>query len=205
MARPALRLTPTATAVIFVEVQNGIVGPDSSIPDLARAAAPRLSTMGRLAKGARAAGGRVFHLIFVPALETRAANRKPPLMAHTTAAMADWTADHPAVQPVAEIGVEPEDVVLPRHSGMSPTANTELFPMLRNAGFTAVVLAGVSLNVAIPLVAAQAGDEGFDVIVPRDAVAGTPAEHGESMLRHTIPVLARVVTTEEVLAAFADE
>ena len=201
MPRPPLSLDPATTAALFIEAQNGIVGPQSVIPDLRAAAVPALPFMGRLAAGFRAAGAKVFHLTYQPTLELRSSNRKPPLLQYTLPAMKDWTLGHPATQPIDEIGLEPGDILLPRFSGMSPTANTEIFPMLRNAGFTTVVLAGVSVNVAMPVVATNAADEGFDVIVPRDAVAGTPVEYAESVLRHTMPVLARVSTTEEVLAA----
>ena len=201
MPKPLASLDPATTAVLFIESQNGIIGPESAIPDLAAAAAPALPVMGKLAAGMRAAGAQVFHLIYCPALGNRSSNRKPPLLKYSLPLMQSWTLDHPAAQPIKEIGVEPGDVVLPRHSGMSPTANTEIFPMLRNAGFTTVVLAGVSVNVAIPIVATNAVDEGFEVIVARDAVAGIPVEFAESVLQHTIPVLGRVSATDEILAA----
>src|ERR1700691_1476225 len=42
------------------------------------------------------------------------------------------------------------DIVLPRLHGLSPLTGTQLDPLLRNAGITTLVVAGVSLNVAIP-------------------------------------------------------
>lgn len=191
----------TTTALILIECQNGIVGRESALPELAKAAAPILPVLGRLAHGVREQGGRVFHLTYVPALENRSSNRKPVLFGHVLPLMRDWTPSHPAAQPVDEIGVDPRDIVMLRNSGMSPTAHTELFPVLRNAGFTTVILGGVSLNVAIPIVATQATDEGFTVLVPRDGVAGTPEEYGQSILRYTVSVLARVTTADEILAA----
>ncbi|MCP9977511.1 hypothetical protein [Actinomadura madurae] len=41
------------------------------------------------------------------------------------------------------------------------------------------------------------------MVVPRDAVAGTPAEYGEQMLRHTIAMLAKVVTVDDLASAWA--
>jgi nicotinamidase-related amidase len=75
--------------------------------------------------------------------------------------------------------------------------------MLRNVGITTVLLAGVSLNIAIPVVATDAVDEGFDVVIARDAVAGTPAEYGESMLRYTLSFIATITTVDDVIAALA--
>jgi nicotinamidase-related amidase len=199
----ALRpLTGSATALVLIECQNGIVGADGALPELAAAAAPILPVLARLADGVRAAGGLVVHLIYVPALGNRSSNRKPLLFEHVLKLMQDWTPEHPATQVVDEIGVDPRDLVLPRHSGMSPTYNTELFAVLRNAGYDSVILGGVSLNVAIPVVATQAADEGFTVIVPVDGVAGTPADHAASMLRYTVSFLAHLARSTDIVAAF---
>lgn len=201
MARPLAPLTPSTTALLLIECQNGIIGPASVLPELAAAAAPILPALARLAEGVRSAGGLVVHLIYVPVLDNRSSNRAPRLFAHVLPLMQDWTPSHTATQVVDEIGVAPGDLVLARHSGMSPTAGTEVFPLLRNAGYTDVVVAGVSLNIAVPVVVTHAADEGFPSIVPRDAVAGTPAEHADSMLRHTLNALSTIATTDEVLAA----
>lgn len=201
MARPLAPLTPSTTALLLIECQNGIIGPDSVLPALAAAAAPIVPALGRLAHGFRRAGGLVAHLTYVPALGNRSSNRVPRLFGHVLPLMQDWTSTHRATQPIDEIGVEPGDLLLPRHSGMSPTANTELFPTLRNAGYTDVVVAGVSLNIAVPVVVTHAADEGFPSYIPRDAVAGTPAEHGESMLAHTLNALSTITTTDAVLTA----
>jgi nicotinamidase-related amidase len=194
-------LAPSSTAVLFIECQIGIIGPESVLPELAAAAAPILPALGRLAAGFRRAGGLVVHLTYVPVLGNRSSNRVPRLFGKIMPAMQDWTPTHRATQVIDEIGRHEDDLLFMRHSGMSPTAHTELFPVLRNAGYTRVVVAGVSLNIAVPVVVTHAADEGFPSVIPRDAVAGTPAEHGESMLRHTLNALSTITTTDEVLIA----
>jgi nicotinamidase-related amidase len=72
-----------------------------------------------------------------------------------------------------------------------------------NLGVRMVVLAGVSLNVAIPVAMSELADEGFSVAVARDTVAGTPAEHAESMMRHTLRFLAAITTADQVIAAWS--
>ena len=59
----------------------------------------------------------------------------------------DLTPGSPAVQPPAEIGVDPGDLVVPRHHGLGPMGGTELDPILRNLGITTIVGVGVSVNV----------------------------------------------------------
>jgi nicotinamidase-related amidase len=195
---------PRTTAVVIIECQNGVVGADGALPALAEAATETLPVIGRLAKAARAAGARVVHLTYVPVADNRSSNRKPRLFSRILDGMADWSPDHPATQVVDQIGVESGDLVLPRHSGLSPTHGTETFKILRNIGVTTVVLAGVSTNIAIPVVAVEAVDEGFDVVVPSDAVAGTPPEHSASMLANTLAFIATLTTTDDLLAGWAN-
>ena len=52
---------------------------------------------------------------------------------------------------------------------------TEVLTVLRNMGMDDVVVAGVSTNLAVPLVAVGAADEDFGVTVATDATVGTPA------------------------------
>ena len=93
--------------------------------------------------------------------------------------------------------------MLPRHQGISPVHRTEVLTMLRNMGITDVVVAGVSTNLAITLVAVGAADEDFAVTVPTDACVGTPPEHHDSMLRHSLAFVARLATTDELLAEWS--
>jgi len=144
----------------------------------------------------------VVHLTYVPAAGNRSSNRRPPLFARLLPALSAWTPDDPAVQPVPEIGVGPNDVVLPRHTGLSPTHGTETFKLLRNIGMGTIVVAGISVNVAIPVVATEATDEDFDVVIPSDAVAGAPPEHVASMLQYTLPFIATITTVDELLAGW---
>lgn len=203
MSKRTVTLSPENTALVVVECQNGVVGPGSSLPDLAVAAKPILPEISRLARAARRSGARVVHLTYVPAFDNRSSNRNTPVLAAIQDRNADWAPGHHTTQVADEIGVEPDDFVLPRHTGISPTHHTELFPLLRNIGVTTVVLAGVSLNIAIPVAAAELADEGFRVVVARESVAGTPPEHAESMLRNTLRFLAQVTTVDEVIAALS--
>ena len=49
-----------------------------------------------------------------------------------------------------------------------------------------------------------AADEDFAVTVPTDACVGTPPEHHDSMLRHSLAFVARLVTVDELLAEWSD-
>jgi nicotinamidase-related amidase len=95
------------------------------------------------------------------------------------------------------------DIVLPRHHGLFPSLDSELLPVLKGFGVTTIVLVGVSLNLAITHTAGHATQAGFDLVVPRDAVGGTPAEYAEQVLNNTIAVLGRLTTVDQLIGEWA--
>ena len=203
MPRPELNLTREHTALIVNECQNGVVGANSAVPAVAAAAAPVLPVIGRVARAARKAGVPVVHLTYVPAFNGKSFNDNTPLQQRISGVTSGWTADDRDTQVADEIGVEATDLILPRQSGMSPTHGTQIFAILRNIGVSTVVLTGVSLNVAIQAAAIELADEDFNVVVPRDTVAGTPPEYAESVLRHSLRFLATITTSDDVIAAWS--
>ena len=98
---------------------------------------------------------------------------------------------------------EEGDHLLPRYHGLSPLTGGPLDSLLRNSGITTIVLAGVSLNVAIPNVVFDAVNRSYQVILVVDAVAGTPRDYGDQVIEHCLRLLATVVTTEEVMKAWS--
>ena len=187
------------TALLFVECQRGVIGDLSVLPALAQAAQPALGAMARLATGARDVGVQVVHLTYLPLAGGRSASQRSPLMRATTSTAA-WQESDAPLEIVPEIGAGPDDLVLPRHQGISPVHRTEVLSILRNMGIDTIVVAGVSTNLAVPLVAVGAADEDFGVTVATDATVGTQAEHHASMLRHSLAFVARLATTDELLA-----
>ena len=75
--------------------------------------------------------------------------------------------------------------------------------LLRNSGITTVVVAGVSLNVAIPNLVFDSVNRSYQVIVVADAVAGTPREYGDQVIEHCLRLLATMASTEEVMKAWS--
>jgi nicotinamidase-related amidase len=110
----------------------------------------------------------------------------------------------PAAELVPEIRLAPSDLVLARLHGLSPFAGTELDPILRNLGVRTIVGVGVSVNVAIQNLAFDAVNAAYQVVIPRDAVAGFPREYQEAVFEHTLGAVATVTTTTDVLGAWQD-
>jgi biuret amidohydrolase len=188
------------SVLVFQEAQEGVIGEASALPALALAAAEvgLVANGVRLAAAARSAGVAVVHATAEAAPGGFGANRNARLFAGARAAGA---LDPASVRPVGALWAE-GDVLLPRIHGLSPLTGGPLDALLRNEGVTTIVLAGVSLNVAIPNVVFDAVNRGYQVVVVGDAVAGTPVEYGRAVLAHTLALLATVAPTDDLVAAW---
>ncbi len=201
----AILADPAHTALCVVECQNGVIGPESSVPALAEAAAggliPRVAA---LAAAARAAGVKVVHCVAMIHPDGWGANRNARLFGVARRSKMKQVPGSAAVEPVAEIGVvEGSDVVVARFHGLSPTSATGLDAMLRNEGIATVVVAGVSLNLAVPNTVFDLVNGGFQVVVPTDAVIGTPVAYGEMVLEHTLSYVATLTDVETLAGAWS--
>jgi nicotinamidase-related amidase len=47
-------------------------------------------------------------------------------------------------------------------------------------------------------------DLGYQVVIPRDAVAGVPAEYAQAVVDNSLSLIATIVTSADVLAAWRD-
>lgn len=190
-------------AVLCVECQNGVLGPESVLPQLAADSADLVVNLRRLLDAARTYGARVVHATYEGALggEPTGTARLWRTLGPLTAS---WAPDTPETQVVPEL-LAPTDLVLPRHHGLFPTMDSELLPVLRGLGVRTVVLTGVSLNLALPITAGHVTQTGFRLIVPRDAVGGTPSEYGNQVLDNTIAVLGRITSIDGLIAEWAGD
>ena len=66
-----------------------------------------------------------------------------------------------------------------------------------------MVATGVSVNLGVLGLAIEACNLGYQVVVPRDAVAGIPTDYADAVLDNTFPLIATLTTTDEVVAAWA--
>lgn len=188
---------PDSTAVVCVECQNGVLGPDSVLPALATDAADLVGNIRRLLGSAREFGVQVVHATYEGSLGGRPTGTAR-LWRVLGPATADWAPGTPAAAVVPEL-LAATDLVLPRHHGLFPTLDSELLPVLKGLGVTTIVLVGVSLNLAITHSAGHVTQAGFDLVVPRDAVGGTPASYAEQVLDNTIAVLGRLTSVDELI------
>ena len=193
-------LDPAHTALVMNECQQGVICAHSSLPELAcsaqRGMIPRLAA---LAGAARACGATVVHGLAARRPDGKGANSNARLFAAAARSSVQLLPGTPAVEVVPEIGIDAGDLVLTRLHGLSPFHGTELDFVLRNLGVRTIVAAGVSVNVAVTNQVFDAVNASYQVVVPRDAVAGVPADYAEAVLENTLRVVATLVDSEQIL------
>ncbi|CAL9324445.1 cysteine hydrolase [Streptomyces sp. SudanB52_2052] len=195
-------LDPDTTVLLTVECQEGVVGKDSALPELAEEAGSSgmLTHVARLVAAAHERGVQVVHAVAERRPDGRGSSRNARLFRAAARLPVKQLAGTPAVRVAAPIEVADEDLVVRRLHGLSPLQGTDVDPLLRNLGCRTLIVTGVSANVAIPNAVFDAVNRGYTVVVPADAIAGVPSDYTPAMIRHTLALVATVATTDEVLA-----
>ncbi len=191
---------PAHTALVTQECQRGVIGDHSLLPELARAAAPMLANIVRLAEAARRLGVSVVHCTAIRRADRRGASTNARLFSATQKSPVSMVPGSPAAEIVPELGMHASDIVVPRLHGLSPMHGTELDPILRNLGVRTVIAVGVSINVALTNLVFDAVNSGYQVVLPRDAVAGIPASYVDAVFEHTLTLVTTVAMTDQILA-----
>jgi nicotinamidase-related amidase len=93
---------------------------------------------------------------------------------------------------------------VPRLHGMTPFTSTSLDQILRNLGIRTVIATGVSVNLGVTGMVLSALDLGYQVVIPRDAVAGVPREYAEAVLENSLSLVSTLTTSDRILEAWAD-
>jgi nicotinamidase-related amidase len=199
MSALAELVAPAHTAIVTQECQGAVVGPNAGLAALAeearRVALPNIT---RLLPAARAAGVRVVHCVVRRRPDGLGSNHNAKIFAIGRGEV-DILPGTPGAAVLPELGPEPADLILSRWHGVGPMGGTDLDAVLRNLGVSTIVVVGVSLNIAIPNVVMDAVNAAYRVVVPRDAVAGIPADYGAAMITNTLSLLATITTTEDLL------
>ncbi|MFD4128188.1 cysteine hydrolase [Streptomyces globisporus] len=202
--RLTVLLDPATTVLLTVECQQGVVGPDSALPELAAAArsSGALANIARLVAAAHESGVQVMHAVAESRPDGRGGNRNARLFRAAARLPVQQHSGSTAVRVAPPIEVADEDLVVRRLHGLSPLAGTDVDPLLRNLGCRTLVVTGVSANIAIPNAVFDAVNLGYTAVVPADAIAGVPAEYTPAMVRNTLALVATVTTTDAVLGGW---
>jgi nicotinamidase-related amidase len=195
-------VAPEHTVLVTQECQNGIIGSAAPLRALADASGPMLAVAGSLAAAARAAGITVIHCRAIRRRDGKAASTNSRML---RAAVKAGIALYPGsveADIVPEIGVEDADIVLDRFHGLGPMGGTDLDMVCRNLGATTIVGVGVSVNVGMLSFGLDAVNHGYQFVLPRDAVAGVPADYADAVIDNTFAVIGTVVEAKELIDAW---
>ena len=102
-----------------------------------------------------------------------------------------------------EIGVEPGDVVLPRHHGLGPMTGTQLDPMLRNLGVRTIVGVGVSVNIGITSLAFDAVNWGYQIVLAVGRDRRRAGRLRGRRVENTLSLVATVTTTASIVEVWS--
>ncbi|MEV7523806.1 cysteine hydrolase [Streptomyces sp. NPDC091371] len=198
-------LDPATTALLTVECQNGVVGEESALPELAKEArdSGMLERVAALADAARGAGVQVLHAVAERRPDGRGANTNARLFRAAGKLPVRQLTGSGAVEVAAPIAVAEQDLVVRRLHGLSPMAGTDLDALLRNLGVRTLVVTGVSSNIAIPNTVFDAVNLGYQVVVPSDAIAGVPASCTAEVIRNSLALVATITTAEALINQWA--
>jgi nicotinamidase-related amidase len=196
---------PAHTALVTQECQNGVIGEPAALPQLAEVARRQMiPNAARLAAAARSVGVPVVHCVAARRADGRGSNSNARLFMGVRKSPVSLLPGTAAVEVVPEIGVHEADVVLTRLHGLGPMGGTDLDAVLRNLGATTIVGIGVSVNVGMVDFAFDAVNAGYQMVMPRDAVAGVPEEYAEAVLDNTLSLVATLPSTDQVLRAWRE-
>ncbi len=196
---------PAHTAVLTMELQEGVVGRYAGMPDLADLVASEglLTRVGRLCAAARAAGARVVHCT----AEFRSDGAGSTVNNRIFAAnerrrreqgSATIDVGQPGTALMPELGWSDRDIKVPRMHGMTPFTGTELDAVLRNLGVRTVVASGVSVNLGVLGMVLSALDLGYQIVLPVDAVVGVPTEYAKAVIDHSLALVTTLTTVDEL-------
>ena len=187
-----LDITPSATALVVIDLQRGITAMGSAPhqpPDV-------IARVARIAAAVRTAGGTVV-LVHV----MRAADGKDGLRPITDGPAPtarpvppDWAEFVPEMTP------QPGDVVITKRQ-WGAFYGTDLDLQLRRRGIDTMILCGISTTIGVESTARDAFERGYQQIFVEDAMAAHAAEDHRHTVESVFPRMGRVRSTEQVLAA----
>jgi len=179
-------LDPKTTALVLIDLQNGIVGMDLA----PRTGSEVVETAKTLAAKFRSAGAPVIlvHVAFTDGLappqqvDTPMGSSNPP---------PEWSEFVDGVRQAGDI------VVLKHHWGAFTGTDIDL--QLRRRGVKTIVLGGIATNFGVESTARSAWEHSYDVVIIEDACTSASAEAHDFAVKTIFPRISKVVQSGAVV------
>ena len=185
-----LTLDPKTTALILIDLQNGIV----AMPVKPHSGPEVVERASKLAAAFRAAGGTVVYV---------RVDMSDMLHLPVDAQMRDPNAPPPpaiASQLTPDSGYQEGDVFITKRQ-WGAFYDTGLDQQLRRRGIRTIVIGGIATNIGVESTARAAFDMGYALVFVEDAMSTISAEAHEFSIKGIFPRMGRVRSMDEVVAA----
>lgn len=196
----ALKLDPKTTAVILIDMINAVAkgeGPPYNIPSNRQEV---IDNFVRLVAHCRQVGTPLIYITTYRRPDNADAPRTvADVGGGGGAAMLEGT---PAVEVIDELAPQPGDyiVVKPRFSAYYGT-NVE--GILKSLGTETILVGGISTQRSVEGTARDAKNRDTQCVVVSDCCTAGEIDVHEMTIKHVLPLLVRVRTTDEVIAALS--
>ena len=191
----SLTIDPRSTAFVLIDLQKGIVSRPLDPHD----ANTVIANSVQLARAVIKAGGLVVPVHVGFSADDGDRLKSPidqPAPAGAGAMPADWA------DLVPEVAALAAPVVIKKRN-WSAFHGTELDLQLRRRAIKTMILGGIATNFGVESTARDAWQHGYDVIIAEDACSSSGGEGMHAFaIEKILPRLARVRSTNEILAAF---
>jgi len=183
-----MNLNPQTTALVMIDLQHG-----NTARELAPYPASQVvANSVRIAEACRAAGATVVYVrVSVGELAPHQADRALPGLTVIPLNPSDI---------VPEAGMQAGDFLVTKRQWGAFHA-TELDQILRRRGIKDIILTGIATNIGVESTARVAHDLGYDLVFAEDAMSSIGAGAHGWTVENMFPLMGRVLSTEQVLAA----
>ncbi len=190
-----LDLDPRRTALVLVDVQKGVL----AMPLAPYSATEIVARTAHLAESCLAAGTTVA-LVRVAFADDQADRLSQPTDVPMRLPPGGLPADWADLAPELD-GLAAQVRITKRQQGAFH--GTELDLQLRRRGVGTVVLAGIATNFGVEQTAREAYQHGYAVLIAEDACTSLGEDLHRFSIERILPRVARVRSSEEILAALA--
>ncbi|WP_019515533.1 isochorismatase family protein [Sphingomonas sp. Mn802worker] len=180
-----MHLDPRTTALVLIDLQQGIVAGDKG----PRSGAEVVTTAKSLADRFRAAGAPVVlvHVAFAPGDAPSRQVDRPSLPERSP----------PGFETLVEGLHQDGDIVVLKHHWGAFTG-TDLDLQLRRRGVRTIVLAGIATNFGVESTVRSAWELSYDVVVVEDACTSRSAELHDFAITNILPQISRLTKADAV-------
>lgn len=199
----ALEIQAARAALLLVELQNDIVHESNigkkGFRGVLAAQVEKRQVLPKVAQLVAAARNARVPVMYINYARKPDFPRPKTLLHRRTAAEPTLIENTWGAETHERVAPTPPDFVLTRCVGVDGSYGTQLYPVLRMLQRDALLICGVSTNLAVEGIVRASVNRGFEMFVIEDCCASFPDEWHEFTVKNILPLLSTVTSSEAVL------